>query len=84
MTLEDWLTEKKMTNAEFARVSGIGQRALVQKYRRGHMLPSIENVERIRKATGGSVTANDFVAQRVAALGPSEPQETPSSSAEAA
>jgi transcriptional regulator with XRE-family HTH domain len=68
MTLKDWLAANEMSDAEFARRSGIGQRALVQKYRRGDMRPSIKNVERIRVATNGAVTANDFVAQRVAAM----------------
>jgi transcriptional regulator with XRE-family HTH domain len=67
MTLKDWLTAHKMSNAEFARVSGIGQRALVQKYRHGRQTPSFENLERIRVATAGLVMANDFAAQRRAA-----------------
>jgi transcriptional regulator with XRE-family HTH domain len=76
MTLKDWLAKHGMSDAEFARVSGIGQRVLVQKYRHGRQTPSLENLERIRKATGGMVTANDVVAQRVAALCP-EPENAP-------
>lgn len=74
MILRDWLKEREMSFAEFARVSGIGQRALVQKYVQGRQLPSFENLERIRIATGELVTANDFVAQRVAALKANAPK----------
>jgi transcriptional regulator with XRE-family HTH domain len=81
MTLKDWLAARKMSDAEFARLSGIGQRALVQKYRHGRQTPSFENLERIRKATGGIVTANDFVAQRVAALRPDPETPAPANDA---
>jgi transcriptional regulator with XRE-family HTH domain len=69
MTLEDWLSKHEMSDAEFARVSGIGQRALVHKYRHGRQFPSFENLQRIKKATRGAVTANDFVEQRAKAEG---------------
>lgn len=55
-----------MSDAEFARVSGIGQRALVHKYRHGRRIPSPENAERISIATDGQVTTNDFVADMLA------------------
>ncbi len=56
-----------MSDAEFARISGIGQRALVQKYRLGRQTPARENLLRIQKATGGKVMPNDFFKAPVAA-----------------
>jgi len=67
MILKDWLNRNGMSNAEFARISGIGQRALVQKYRHGRLFPAAENLRRIREATGGEVTADDFVDQHAGA-----------------
>jgi transcriptional regulator with XRE-family HTH domain len=63
MKLDDWLKAEKMTSAEFARLSGIGDRQAVHKYRHGERFPTAENLQRIRKATGGAVTANDFADQ---------------------
>jgi transcriptional regulator with XRE-family HTH domain len=70
MTLKEWLAEKEMSDAAFARLSGIGQRALVQKYRHGRQFPSPENLLRIRKATKGKVTADDFVDEQTAPPAP--------------
>jgi len=66
MKLNDWLLGADMTDAEFARVSGINHRALIGKYRRGLQFPSPDNLLRIREATGGKVTADDFVDQHAA------------------
>jgi transcriptional regulator with XRE-family HTH domain len=74
MLLKAWLTAHKMSDAEFARLSGIGQRALVQKYRHGRQFPAPENLRRIREATNGAVTADDFVDQHA---GASPPPPTP-------
>lgn len=63
MKLDDWLKSEKVTSAEFARLSGIGDRQAVHKYRHGERFPTAENLQRIRKATGGAVTANDFADQ---------------------
>jgi transcriptional regulator with XRE-family HTH domain len=63
MKFDDWLKAQKMTSAEFARLSGIGDRQAVHKYRHGERFPTPENLQRIRRATGGAVTANDFVDQ---------------------
>jgi transcriptional regulator with XRE-family HTH domain len=70
MKLNDWLKAEKMTAAAFARTSGIGYRQLVHKYRHGERFPTPENLRRIREATKGAVTADDFVDQHV---GPSPP-----------
>jgi len=63
MKLDDWLKAEKMTSAEFARISGIGDRQAVHKYRHGDRFPTPENLQRIRRATSGAVTANDFADQ---------------------
>ena len=63
MKLSEWLCNQIMSDAEFARISGIGQRALVHKYRHGRLFPGPENLRRIRQATNGEVTADDFVDQ---------------------
>jgi len=64
MTLKQWLAAQKMSDAEFARISGIGQRALIQKYRNGTLIPRADKLRLIRDATRGAVTADDFVDQR--------------------
>lgn len=56
-----------MSSAEFARLSGIGQRQLVYKYRHGLQNPSPENLQRIRVATNFEVTADDFLDAHVEA-----------------
>jgi transcriptional regulator with XRE-family HTH domain len=63
MKLDDWLKAEKKTSAEFARLSGIADRQAVHKYRHGERFPTPENLQRIRRATGGAVTANDFADQ---------------------
>jgi transcriptional regulator with XRE-family HTH domain len=63
MRLRKWLESKEMSAAEFARVSGVGQRQLIYKYLHGIQFPSPENLLRIRNATNGEVTADDFVDQ---------------------
>jgi transcriptional regulator with XRE-family HTH domain len=75
MTLKDWLAKNEMSDAEFARISGIGQRALVQKYRHGRQFPGPENLRRIKEATNGRVTANDFFDQNLSAPPSAEPVE---------
>ena len=66
MKFKDWLAEECMSDAEFARKSGIRQRALVHKYRHGRQFPSPANLRRIREATNGQVTADDFVDEQTA------------------
>jgi transcriptional regulator with XRE-family HTH domain len=80
MTLKDWLAKQQMSDAEFARMSGIGQRALVQKYRLGRQTPALRNMLRIRAATSGAVTANDFLDQLVGTLVPATPIPSPAMS----
>jgi transcriptional regulator with XRE-family HTH domain len=93
MKLDDWLKAEKKTSAEFARLSGIGDRQAVHKYRHGERFPTPENLQRIRRATGGAVTANDFADQHAPETPPvrkpkpkrtAAAPETPASSEEAA
>jgi transcriptional regulator with XRE-family HTH domain len=75
MKLDEWLKAKKMTSAEFARSSGIGNKQAVHKYRHGERFPTPENLRRIHVATEGTVTANDFLDQHA----PPESSATPPS-----
>jgi transcriptional regulator with XRE-family HTH domain len=67
MQLDAYLRESKISAARFARESGIGSRQIVHNYVRGARFPTPENLRRIRDATGGRVTAEDFVDQHVGA-----------------
>lgn len=64
MTLHEYLTVEKtaagLTEAVFAKRIGISQ-AHVNRLRRGEGWPQKEVMERIRAATGGRVTPNDFL-----------------------
>lgn len=64
MTLDEWLNDQGITDAAFARLSGIGLRQIVNRYRRGMSFPRPENLMRIHQATDGKVTADDFLASR--------------------
>ena len=73
MQLADYLRDSGQTASEFARKSGVGSRQVMHQYVKGHRFPTPENLRRIREATGGQVTADDFVDQHTAA--PASPQE---------
>lgn len=60
MTLDQWLTERGMTAVNFASLTGLTKQA-VHKYRRNLRFPGPDNLRAIREATGGQVTADDFV-----------------------
>lgn len=63
MKLSDYLRAHGLSAAEFGRTAGLGSRQLVHKYLSGERFPTPENLRRIREATGGEVTADDFVDQ---------------------
>lgn len=65
MKLDSYLREHGLTSVEFAEISGIGSKQAVHKYRHGLRFPTPENLRRIREATQGAVTADDFVDQHV-------------------
>lgn len=60
MQLDTYLREKTITAEEFGRMVNASPGA-VRKWRSGERMPRPEHLARIREATGGAVTANDFV-----------------------
>lgn len=66
MQLADYLSRNKITLAEFSREIGVAV-ATVSRYAAGLRFPTRQNLERIRKATHGKVTANDFASMERAA-----------------
>ncbi len=60
MTLRDFISDNKMTMAEFGRIAGIANRQTVSRYVAGRIPSDKETMQRIYVATGGRVTANDF------------------------
>lgn len=70
MQLKAYLTQHGLTAAEFARVAGFRSRQLVHAYAAGQRFPTPENMLRIREATAGTVTADDFVDQHTGGPAP--------------
>jgi len=60
MKLADFLSERGMSQTEFAAAIGVSQVA-VSRYLAGQRMPRIEQLSRIRQFTQGAVTADDFV-----------------------
>jgi transcriptional regulator with XRE-family HTH domain len=60
MTLSEFLQKRNIRQADFAAQIGRSA-AYVSMLCRGQIWPSREVVTRIRSATGGKVTANDFM-----------------------
>lgn len=60
MKLSEWLTENRVSRAEFARQVGVSGAAITQ-WCDGSIYPSREMAERIVEVTNGSVTPNDFL-----------------------
>jgi transcriptional regulator with XRE-family HTH domain len=67
MKLDSYLRERGLTSVQFAEMSGIASKQAVHKYRHGLRFPTPENLRRIREATKGAVTADDFVDQHAGA-----------------
>lgn len=61
MRFADWLSERDVSDAEFARRIGV-TRETVRRYRTGARTPDKETMGRISAETLGAVTANDFFA----------------------
>jgi transcriptional regulator with XRE-family HTH domain len=61
MLLRDYLTSKGLTPAQFGELIGHSAFA-VKKWMRGERIPRRDALDRIRAATEGAVTANDFMA----------------------
>lgn len=60
MTLDQWLTARGMKATDFASLAGLTKQA-VYYYRRNLRFPGPDTLRAIREATGGQVTADDFV-----------------------
>jgi transcriptional regulator with XRE-family HTH domain len=65
MTLSEFLKSSSTSHADFAAMIGVSQVA-VTRYANGVREPNFEILRKIAEATGGRVTANDFVAPPVA------------------
>jgi transcriptional regulator with XRE-family HTH domain len=66
MILKQHLSDTGETVAAFAGRVGVDVKTLY-RYLSGERFPTPENLRRIREATGGGVTADDFVDQHTAA-----------------
>lgn len=62
MTLDQFLSSKRLTRTAFAKEVGVSRVAL-QRYLAGDRFPRRGVLRRITAATDGLVTANDFVAK---------------------
>ena len=60
MTLREWLFKNKMKPEEFAIKTDSSEGAVL-KWLSGKRFPRPESLKRIQLATGGKVTANDFI-----------------------
>jgi predicted transcriptional regulator len=60
MKLADYLSDRKISQAEFAHLIGATQ-AAISRYCDHKRMPRTEHLIRIRKVTGGTVTADDFL-----------------------
>ena len=75
MQLDAYLRENNLTNEAFATKIGADVSVwAVRKWRYGQRIPRLAMQGRIAHATGGAVTANDFVA---AALASDQRREVP-------
>jgi len=70
MKLDAYLSEHGLTSERFGKAAGIPSKQTIHNYRRGIRFPSPQNLRRIREATNGAVTADDFVDQHTESLPP--------------
>ena len=68
MKLDAYLSEHGLTSERFGKAAGIPSKQTIHNYRRGIRFPSPQNLRRIREATNGAVTADDFVDRRTESL----------------
>lgn len=66
MTLAEYLQLNNLTHEEFALRSGVPRPTVTRLVKPGAR-PDWKNIEAIQKATGGKVSPNDWVADRVRA-----------------
>lgn len=60
MTLDEYLTNERLTESAFAAKIGVSQ-PHVGRIRKGRVWPQKDTMERILIVTGGRVTPNDFL-----------------------
>lgn len=60
MRLKDWLTGRRMTGSDFADLISV-DKSNVSRWINGHVRPEWDVIKRIKEATGGEVTADDFL-----------------------
>lgn len=69
MKLKDWLRSNKVSQADFAQTVEVDQatisRLIPEEGKRQRRSPSLDLVARIERATGGEVTARDFIDDHV-------------------
>jgi transcriptional regulator with XRE-family HTH domain len=77
VTLDQWLKEKRMTQAEFAARIGVDQSTITRIIpgdgKRQTRRPSFELQALIMRETDGAVTANDFMAEAVGSADTAQP-----------
>jgi transcriptional regulator with XRE-family HTH domain len=59
VTLADWMTLKRLTDADLAALVA-ADRSRINRIRRGVAVPSLALARRIKDATQGAVTADDY------------------------
>jgi len=64
MTLDEWMTEVKLTAEELGKTLDCSGQA-VRRYRSGERMPDTEMAEKIIKASDGAVTIEDLHQARV-------------------
>jgi len=65
MTLSEYLQLKELTHDQFAELSGVPRPTITRLVKSGAR-PDWKNMERIRKATGGKVSPNDWASMQEA------------------
>lgn len=60
MTLSEWFDQTKKQKREFAEEIGVTPQ-MISAYCSGKIWPTRDRLRKIAEATGGQVTANDFV-----------------------
>lgn len=66
MTLREYLRHSGTKAAAFGRQIGVHNRMTILRYVKHERMPPRDVLLRIREATGGAVTADDFVNQHTA------------------
>jgi transcriptional regulator with XRE-family HTH domain len=62
MKLAEYLATNKISQADFAQLIQAKQ-VTVSRYVTGRRMPRRDRLERIREATGGAVSADDFLSE---------------------